>query len=245
MISERFALDVPRTSIHYLEPTESRPARRITVVRDDLLAGGTKEAALESVLPQLGGEEFVYAGPRHGYAQIALAAVCQRLGKKATIFVSKSNVWHCRTQTAIDYGANVIAVPFGYLNVLKSRARVYCRESGAVLMPFGLDCDAMKMAIRDRAVLTGLEPAEVWSVAGSGTLQRGLQLAWPQARFHAVQIGRTPRAGRAVVHLAPERYQDVASVLPPFPSCDNYDAKAWRFIVEHASDGAVFWNVAG
>ena len=33
--------------------------------------------------------------------------------------------------------------------------------------------------------------------------------------------------------------------LPPFPSAPNYDAKAWRFIKEYASDGAYFWNVAG
>ena len=30
---------------------------------------------------------------------------------------------------------------------------------------------------------------------------------------------------------------------PPFPSAPTYDAKAWKFIKEHASRGALFWNV--
>jgi hypothetical protein len=30
---------------------------------------------------------------------------------------------------------------------------------------------------------------------------------------------------------------------PPFPSSLTYDSKAWTFIKEHASKGALFWNV--
>ena len=31
---------------------------------------------------------------------------------------------------------------------------------------------------------------------------------------------------------------------PPFPSCSNYDATAWRFVKAYARQGALFWNVA-
>ena len=30
---------------------------------------------------------------------------------------------------------------------------------------------------------------------------------------------------------------------PPFPSAPTYDAKTWKFMREHASPGALFWNV--
>jgi hypothetical protein len=30
---------------------------------------------------------------------------------------------------------------------------------------------------------------------------------------------------------------------PPFPSSLTYDSKAWTFIKEHATEGALFWNV--
>jgi hypothetical protein len=81
-------------------------------------------------------------------------------------------------------------------------------------------------------------------VAGSGTLTRALQRAWPHAAFHAVRIGSAPDAGRATLHMAPEPFERDAKQPPPFPSCGNYDAKAWRFILRHATPGALFWNVA-
>jgi hypothetical protein len=87
-------------------------------------------------------------------------------------------------------------------------------------------------------------PTEFWSVAGSGTLTRALQAAWPDAAAHAVRIGADPDAGRATLYHAPEPFERPAKQPPPFPSCDNYDAKAWRFITAHAQPGALFWNVA-
>jgi hypothetical protein len=63
----------------------------------------------------------------------------------------------------------------------------------------------------------------------------GLLLELPAARSAGVHptFCSRPAAVRAVARLS-----------PPFPSCDNYDAKAWRFIRAQASPGALFWNVA-
>jgi hypothetical protein len=69
-------------------------------------------------------------------------------------------------------------------------------------------------------------------------------MAWPAATFHAVRIGKVPDAGRARMHQAPEAFEQDAKEPPPFPSCSNYDAKAWRFIKRNAKPGALFWNVA-
>jgi len=57
-------------------------------------------------------------------------------------------------------------------------------------------------------------------------------------------IGAAPDAGGAVVLQAPEKFEDAAKDPPPFPSCLNYDAKAWRFVRQRAKPGALFWNVA-
>jgi hypothetical protein len=217
---------------------------RIDVVRDDLLPGGTKQAAIMEFIRTMPDREMVYASPRQGYAQIALAAACRSIGRKATIFTAKSKTWHERTIRASGMGAEIVEIPFGYLSVTQSRARKYCEESGSRLMPFGFSCREMVDAISNRAVSLGISPAEVWSVAGSGTLQQGLQQAWPDAKFYAIQIGKRPEAGIAELIIAPERYEQPAKDKPPFPSCDNYDAKAWQFIKQIASDGALFWNVA-
>jgi hypothetical protein len=220
------------------------PEKTILVVRDDLLTGGTKEAALLSFIGSLPERELVYAGPRQGYAQIALAAACKAAGKQATLYLADSMVPHSRTLKAMELGAKVLKAKPGYLSVVQSRARGYCAETGARLLPFGLACEEMVEAIAHRARMLSIVPEEVWSVAGSGTLQRGLQRAWPSAQFFAVQVGKTPDAGTAEIIIAAEKYEQDAAEPPPFPSCSNYDAKAWQHIVAEASNGALFWNVA-
>lgn len=212
------------------------------VVRDDLIPGGTKRRLIPRFLN--GADEFVYASPAYGYAQVALAYACAERGVRATVFTAKRNNPHPLTLEAKDAGARILMVPHGYLSVVQSRARQYCDEVGARLLPFGLDFDGFIDAIAEVAGCIEEQPDEVWSVAGSGTLQRGLQRAWPDADFHAVQIGKNPDVGSAALYVAPEKFEDPAELPPPFPSCPQYDAKAWRFMRQSAKKGALFWNVA-
>lgn len=216
----------------------------IFVVRDDLISGGTKARALPVLLS--GADEFVYASPVYGYAQIALAHCAAQMGKKSTIFCARRKQPHARTMEAYRAGANVFQVDCGYMTVVKKRAKDYCRERGAKLLPFGLDDPrfvAALSAIVDRA-MSGRDVREIWCAAGSGVLCRAIERALPLARVNAVRVGSEPTVGRAKVWLAPERFEQDAQERPPFPSCSNYDAKVWRFIKRNASPGAYFWNVA-
>lgn len=214
----------------------------VWVVRDDLLPGGTKVRALPVLLT--GAREFVYASPVYGYAQVALAHAAAALGVRATVFCAARRVKHPRTQQAAAAGARIVEVPVGYLNVVKARARSYCAVSGARLLPFGFDAPPFLAALTAVARRMEVDPPEVWTVAGSGVLTRALQAAWPRAAFHAVRIGAPPQVGRARLYRAPEPFEAAAKAPPPFPSCSNYDAKAWRFVQAHAGAGALFWNVA-
>jgi hypothetical protein len=215
----------------------------ILVVRDDHQPGGTKARALPALFTAA--REYVYASPVQGYAQVALAYAAREAGKRATIFCAQRKTLHPRTAEAIAAGARIVPVPNGYLNVVRARARMYCAVSGAVFLPFGLDAPPFLAALAEVALGLDARPREVWTVAGSGVLTRALQIAWPKAQFHAVQIGAVPEVGRATLYAAPEAFADPAEFPPPFPSCSNYDAKAWRFIKAHAAGGALFWNVAG
>jgi hypothetical protein len=214
----------------------------IYVVRDDLIAGGTKRRVLPRLL--IGADEFVYASPAYGYAQVALAHACAAQGVQATVFTAKRKELHLRTQEAKRAGARIVMVPTGYLSNVQSKACAYCEATGATLLPFGLDTPAFLDALAGVASALDIQPAEVWTVAGSGVLSRALQLAWPHAAFHAVQVGKAPHIGKARLWVAPEQFEDDARVKPPFASCSNYDAKAWRFIQQYATPGALFWNVA-
>ena len=211
------------------------------IVRDDILPGGTKRRVAGVLLN--GAEEFVYASPAYGYAQIALAYACKDADKRATIFTAKRKVLAPRSLQAKEQGATIVFVPTGYLTNVQAKARSYAEVSGACLLPFGFDHPDVVVALADLALSLPVKPYEVWTVAGSGTLTRALQQAWPLAQFYAVKIGKEPHAGRAFLFHAPELFEQAAKVNPPFPSCPQYDAKAWRFVKQHASPGALFWNV--
>lgn len=211
------------------------------VLRDDLLPGGTKRRAIHTLFGHA--SEYVYASPVFGYAQLALAYAAADHGKRSTIFCAARKELHPMTCKTRDAGATIVQVPCGYLTVVTARAREHCERTGAVLLPFGLNHPAFIGGLAAVARALPVTPSEVWTVVGSGVLTRALQVAWPGASFHAVQVGAVGDAGSAVVHVAPERYEQAAKWLPPFPSCVNYDAKVWGFVKRHASPGALVWNV--
>lgn len=220
----------------------------LTVVRDDLLPGGTKRRIAPALLD---GRPAIYAGPAEGFAQVALAHACRDQGLPFTMVVAARRHEHRATLLARAAGAEIVAVRPGYLTVVQARARELAARRDAQLLPFGLADPAIHAALRKLAasVFARLpdSPSEVWTVAGSGVLTRALQAALPSVPFAAVRIGRALRpgdAGRARILEAPEPFARDARLPPPFPSCANYDAKAWRFIRSEAQPGALFWNVA-
>ena len=220
----------------------------IKVVRDDLLDGGTKRRAFTIYVnskPEI--NEFVYASPRQGYAQLSLAYACKDLGKKCTVTVPKGERYWL-TDKAEEIGANIIEVPMGYLTNIQAKAKKYCLKNGAHLIPFGGDHPIIVEAMKRTALSLDINPTEVWTVMSSGVLSRGLQEAWPDAKVYGVQIGHNTtrqEQGRAKTFKSKYKFQQECKELerPPFSSSLTYDSKAWSFIQEHATKGALFWNV--
>ena len=217
----------------------------IVVVRDDLLEGGSKVRVAPALLGS--NDEWVFAGPAQGYAQLALAIACEMTGKRGVFFTAKRNEPLPLTKQAMKHGLKVVQVPHGRINVVQARAREYCAASGATFIDLGLKLPGMEDALFSLASQMEIdEPKEVWVTAGSGTLTRALARAWPSAEIHAVQIGMSPELpDRAILHVAEEEFAKPALAPPPFPSAIFYDAKAWRFVRAGArTDGrALFWNV--
>ena len=220
----------------------------IQVVRDDLLNGGTKRRAFNyyvASLPEV--KEFVYASPRQGYAQLSLAYSCRDLNRECTVTVPKGKRYWL-TDEAEKLGCKIIEVPMGYLSNIQHKAKVYCQENGAHLIPFGGDHPIIVQAMCDIAKSLNINPKEVWTVMSSGVLSRGLQMAWPDTKIYGVQIGHNTteeEMGRAETFRSKYKFQQECKKdeLPPFPSSLTYDSKAWTFIKQHAIEGALFWNV--
>lgn len=219
----------------------------ILVVRDDHIPGGTKRSFADQLIS--GHNEVVYASPAYGGAQIAIAHAAREVNVRATIFCAKRSRPHPRTLEAHQAGAKIVQVPAGYLSNVKAKARAYCQQTGAHLLPFGLETEAAFAAIAARAAAAQQQVGEVdqvWCVGGSGVLCRGLQRGVTAGSFHVVQIGRELRpgdAGKAKVYVHPLDFAQDAKVKPPFPSCSNYDAKAWEFVKRYSSGRVLFWNV--
>jgi 1-aminocyclopropane-1-carboxylate deaminase/D-cysteine desulfhydrase-like pyridoxal-dependent ACC family enzyme len=223
----------------------------IYVVRDDLLGGGSKMRFIDHMIEAWPYKEFVYgSSPATGYAQISFAKAAVRHGKKAVIFMAQRdmNKLHPYQQEAIASGADMRWVPNGMLSVTEKRAKDYVKEdpSNRVLIPIGGDHpDVLACIVKVARYNIGMIPDEVWTVGSSGTLTRGLQLAWPETNFNVVTVGHKGNYGRAKIYECEISFNKPTKFLPPFPSAPTYDAKAWEFIKKYASRNktVLFWNV--
>lgn len=214
----------------------------IHVVRDDFIQGGTKRRFIDDYIAGANANEFVYASPAYGGAQIALAHACREAGKRAVIFVAKRNELHARTKEAQGAGADIMEIPYGYLSNVQSKARLYCQQTGAHLLPFGFDTPEASKAIADTARSIGDVFDEVWCVAGSGVLARALQASGIGIKYFTVSVGGDADVGIATNIKHPLKFEQNARIKPPFPSCSNYDAKVWEY-VRGRTGKILLWNV--
>ena len=229
----------------------------IIVVRDDLLGAGSKVRFIDYLIghdPDTSKvKEWVFGScPATGYAQISLPVVCSKYDKKAVLFMAerKRENLHEYQLKGLSLGADYRWVPNGMLNVTQKRAKDYVSENSTerALLPIGLEHRTVIGSAIKVARNLPLNPKEVWSVGSSGTLSRSLQLAWPDAEIHVVSVGHTMserEIGRAIYHRSELKFDRPVKPedAPPFPSAPTYDAKAWKFVRELASPGAMFWNV--
>jgi len=220
----------------------------ITVLRDDLLTGGTKSILMPSIIGDA--NEYVYASPVYGGFQIALSAYCQKLGKKATIFCAKRKVKHANTLECIKYGATVKEIPYGYLTVVEKHAKDYCKETGAEKLVFGANSMENKILIgnRMRQIIKqlGREPKEIWCAIGSGTLVDSILMATESAKVYGVQVGVEYKKehDRLTVLKYHKGFDKVSKHKANFKSVPNYDLKAFEYCEKHkVSDDVLFWNV--
>jgi hypothetical protein len=221
------------------------------VVRDDKLGYGSKTRFID-YLVKSEGKEWVFGGANKvGWGPISLTHVCNLYGKKATFFMAKRKVptWH--QQQVLDLGGTIHWVDNGMLNVTKAKARKYYEEDtvNRRVLPLGLEHPTVLGSIMKVARSLNVNPTEIWTVASSGTLSRGLQMAFPDVPVYAVEVGHKMsdyEKGRAIVMRSPYGYDQPVEeeYLPPYPSEKYYDAKLWQFVISNGKPGALIWNVA-
>jgi len=238
----------------------------INVIDDGKLLGGTKQRALIRFIEHYSDyDEFVYAGPSIGFAQIALTAACVKMHKKATLFIQNTqDVLPHLTFWCQKMGANVFMY-YDKLTVTEEAAKEYVesKNNKAFLIPFGLESPIYTKFLYEelsKVIVPEINPKRLWLVVGSGTLLRVLARIWPNTEFFPVQVGkgiwedqydpdvwiRMGGKDRIEKLKAPQKFFDsvYGRNLPPYDSVSNYDAKVWQQAIKYAKSGDYIWNVA-
>lgn len=224
----------------------------VSVLRDDLLPGGSKSRFLPFLIGKA--EEVVFGGPFCGGAPLALSVVGQELGVRVTLFYAKRNRLHPRQALALSHGATIYQVPFGYMTNVQVKAKRYAESKGALFLPLGFDLPEASAPFVE--VMAGVRrklgsPDQVWCATGSGMLARCLGAAFPESQIMGVAVGLKSRWSKqefpANVRLIDPgiEFAQETKASAPFPSCPNYDRKAWAICAREHRGRALFWNVLG
>lgn len=246
----------PKPVLEYIEEYN------VTVVRDDLLGTGSKTRFIDYLIghsPEFADKKEIVFGscPAQGWAQVSGPIVCKNYGKDFVVFMAARNPdkYTFEQKSGIQLGTVYHWVPDGMLTVTQKRAKDYVAENPAerALLPLGLEHPSVIQSIEKVARSLDIYPDVVWSVGSSGTLNRGLQNAWPKAEVRVVSVGHTMserEIGRAIHHKSKYKFtQHVkGDDIPPYPSVPHYDAKVWGPFVEWRKNNpeghALIWNVA-
>lgn len=227
-------------------------AARITVLRDDVLEGGSKLRFLPFLVH--GAQEAVFGGPFCGGAPHALSVWGRESGRKVTLFYAAREKLHTRQIAAKRNGAKLVLVRPGYMTVVQKRARDYAKEAGALFLPLGFDLPQAvdpftEFLLRVRRQIGS--PDQIWCCAGSGMVARALASVFKDSEVRAVAVGLASRheaqkfGPNVKITPAGMPFEREVQAAAPFSSCPNYDLKAWKVCAREARGTAMFLNVAG
>lgn len=93
----------------------------------------------------------------------------------------------------------------------------------------------------------GGEPDTIYCAVGSGTLLKGIIAGTTSARIVGVMVGAEYKdsvTDRVKLLRYSKGFEVDSNAVAPFPSCKNYDLKAWEYCMRDKPEGKVlFWNV--
>ena len=218
----------------------------IRVVRDDLLVG-SKVRGGDCLISSIKQKTLVYVQPRTGLAEVSLLEVAKRHNKKVKLFMPSSKQISHHQACCIERGADYEFHRIAAMPNLNAIAKKWADEQAdAYFIPLGLKHELVTAGFVKVASQIP-EPEEVWTVISTGVLHRALQIAWPNAKFNCVAVSRNMKRGEIGhenIISAPEPFTTaIKEGLPPFPTVNTYDGKAWRYIPKNTKKDILFWNV--
>ena len=241
-------------------PLSLLQVNNITVIQDNVQPGGTKARILPTYLKNKltdNIKKVTYAGPRVGFAQVALAITCQKLGLRCGLYVSGKGS-NTNVNLAKKYGANILG--YYLTNKLAKDAAKAAVNSSIYNCEFGFDSEEftslgisiLSELVKNNEYLNTIQDTEfhLFIAYGTGTISRILRQVFPNAVLHCVQVGRQVYddvPSNSIVHKAQEYFTQEAILKPPYNSSPYYDAKVYKiamdFKKENLNLNVVIWNV--
>ena len=230
------------------------PGPKLWTLRADLTEGGLKAYAAEKLIAEVEEDTLVYCAPRQGHAPAAIAALAKLYDKRVVFFLPAS-------KRPSDHQAALAAHPHVELRflriaampVLNKYAREFAESKGYKYLSFGLTGTPLVTAgmvhLADEVAREmGREPGAIYCAVSTGTMIRGLQIGWPNAKAFGVAVARNIKMGEKgeaelVSATIPFLKRDKIADDMPFPTTAAYDAKAWKMFMETDIDNSIFINV--
>jgi len=240
-----------------------KPDRKISVISDNYIIGGTKTRALVPYLneylaknPDL--TELLYLGASNGYAQVALSYALSLLKSnvRAKIYFQFTNLSEAKKlQTLATY---INPTHIEYVSMEKPlreiwplmEADVQADPVHKVIIPFGLHDPAYEAyftnSLKTHLIQYTDKIKRLWIVGGSGTLFNTLYEILPQTHFMVVQVGKKVegKPERMTVLISSHKLYETIKVSIPYLTLNSYDGKIWEF-ADQFEDGDHIWNVGG
>lgn len=222
------------------------------VVRDDLFLYGSKARFGDFLVKNAKQEELIYGGaPKQGWAPISISYLAKKYNKKAKFFIAVTKNYHENQKITMKLGGEFVGVTGNLMSICIGAAKKYVARDpdNRLFLPLGLDHPTVIGSIIKVARQLNVNPKRIFTVAGTGTISRGLQYAFPDAEVHALQVGHKLKPSEyytATVHQSSYMFSEnvIESELPPYPSVRNYDAKIWKIAKQFGEPGDLIWNVA-
>ena len=212
------------------------------ILRDDMVAGGTKRRALDLMLADIHAPRVAYAGTTMGHGALALALAARDNGKQPHIFIATDDIDHPILQKIQDAGALLHLEEPQPITDLYAIAKTWQSANNAYLFEPGFASEPFQAALcKALSTLDTAPYSEIWTCAVSGTFANALKKSFPDKRFKIVSVAKSTPGD----YTAPEKYHQAARIKPPYPSCSHTDAKIWQFATEHGLPNALIWNIAG
>lgn len=215
---------------------------------------------------------LLYTGAFNGYGPVAAACAAQQHGLKALLLLDRHAVGAppgARTPSkgvvmrslpvtkALKCGATIELMP--HWGRLVARGKEAAAAPGVHWLPLGMaDRDfhealvAALIEARKGSPLEGDDPARIWVVGGVGALAGALAEVFAGSEIAVVSASASDKRRAKLAEMAAgianlrvyDLPREAENMVPPYPSVQGYDSRAWAAAVTLGADGDFVWNVA-